>query len=130
MKKEEALEFDCRVTVSEERIQDLICCAMEGGIGYWATIVAYENPDGVEVEYRHNELPMTARGAVILTEDNDGPLEGQDRWRFDRAAVTRGLTLLASKHPAQWAEFMDENEDAETGDAFVQLALFGELVYG
>lgn len=118
------------IEISDERIGDLLCCAMEGGIGYWATIIDYENPDEVKVEFAHNELPLTERGAVVLTESNDGPLDDQPRWRLDRAAVERGLRLLAEKYPGHWAEFLTENEDADTGDVFVQLAVLGELVYG
>jgi hypothetical protein len=120
------------VEVSDERIADLITSAMEGGTGYWCTIIDYENPDKEEVEFKHIELPLTTRGAVILRLDLEPVEEAGDenRWRLDRAAVERGLKLMAAKHPRHWADFISENDDATTADVFLQCALLGEVVYG
>jgi pimeloyl-ACP methyl ester carboxylesterase len=40
------------------------------------------------------------------------------------------LHLMPQVAPEHWADFLTENEDAETGDVFVQLCLLGEVVYG
>ena len=118
--------------IPQQRVEDLLCCAFEGGSGYWCCILDYENPDNVEVTYKHTQLPLTERGAVICVESNDFPPESEEnqRWRLDREAVARGLQLMAEKYPNHFGDFANENEDAITGDVFLQLALFGELVYG
>jgi hypothetical protein len=117
------------VEVSDERIADLLTTATEGACGYWCSVVRYENPDNETVEFKHVELPLTAKGAVICIESSDGPPEGPE-WRLDRAAVERGLRLMAEKEPRHWADFVSEQDDADTADAFLQLALLGEIVYG
>jgi hypothetical protein len=119
--------FGVNIEVSDERITDLICSGFEGGSGYWCRIERYENPDDESVEFKHNELPITARGAVICRSqlEDEAP-----ELRLDRAAVERGLRLLPEKCPAAWADFIAENEDATTGDCFIQLCLLGDVVYG
>lgn len=37
---------------------------------------------------------------------------------------------MAEKWPRHFGNFISENEDAETGDVFIQLALLGDIVYG
>ena len=49
---------------------------------------------------------------------------------FHRAALLKGLQLMAKDYPQQWADFMDDNDDANTGDVFVQLCCFGKTIYG
>ena len=118
------------VEVSDERISELLCCAFEGGAAYWCRIKRYENPDNVTCEYEHLDLPFTANGAVVCVESNDlQPLDELPEWRLDRAALDRGLKLLATKHPRHWADFFTERDDADTGDVFLQLCLLGEVVY-
>lgn len=118
------------VEVSDERLGDLLCCAFEGGTSYWCRIKRYENPDDVSVEYKHTELPLTKHGAVICIESSDLPDEELPEWRLDRAAVERGLKLLATEHPRHWGDFIAENDDADTADCFLQMCLLGEVVYG
>ena len=37
---------------------------------------------------------------------------------------------MAETHPRHFADFLAGNEDATTGDVLLQLAVFGELVFG
>jgi hypothetical protein len=129
--------------ITRQRMFDLICCGFEGGVGYWCQIMDYENPDQIKVTYKHNELPLTEKGAVLCQEFEDG-YGGQDDegyWlgedgnrlevlKLDQAAYKRGLEIMSEKYPRHFRNFLDENEDAETGDVFVQCALLGEIVYG
>lgn len=113
-----------------ERVRDLLTAALEGGVGYWATITGYEAPEGFcpfepdGVVYRHLDYPFWIGGAVLLRDRED------DRnLRLDRAAIEQGIALMASKEHRHFADFLDENEDAATGDAFLQLCLLGEIRY-
>jgi hypothetical protein len=160
------------VTVKQEiplkRIQDLLCCAFEGGSNYWYTIVEFVKPAELKVRteegeifrhldypvneggaeiYRHLDYPVNEGGAVVvgdreewypyrmekeraehLKESFDKP--EPKKYRLDLEAIDRGLQLMADKYPRHFADFVGENEDASTGDVFLQLCLFGELVYG
>lgn len=109
--------------------------------------------------YSHIEYPVNG-GALLLVEDNDELRDLEERWddredpeavdappadqslvdwlkandvevwRLDMDAIKRGCDVMSTKFPRHWANFIAENEDADTGDAFVQCCLFGDLVYG
>lgn len=34
------------------------------------------------------------------------------------------------KYPRHWADVLAENDDATTGDVFLQCCLFGECIFG
>ena len=50
--------------------------------------------------------------------------------KLDLDAMRHGLHLMSVKYPNHFADVMDENDDADTGDVFLQLSLYGEIVFG
>lgn len=136
-KESMSVNVTMEMSFTNDRIKDLICSGMEGGIAYWARISEYVDPpeapdlnklftrSGSKL-YKHNQYPLIPDAAVILedAETGEGP------WRFDLDAVKKGLQVMSQKYPKHFADFMEENEDADTGDAFIQCCLFGETVYG
>ena len=52
------------------------------------------------------------------------------KYNLDLKAVRKGLKLMKEQYPRHWADLVEENDDLITGDVFLQLAVFGELVYG
>ncbi len=112
--------YGCKI----ERLKDLLCCAFEGGTNYWIDRVEtppmHKRP--LEMEFWH-EAPIYDL-ALIIHHDRDqvATLNGH--------ALLRGLTVLKQKYPRHWHNFEIENEDAETGDVFVQCCIFGEIIYG
>ena len=114
--------------VDDQRVQDLLCCALEGGSNYWYVITAYNYPEGHtrgDFEFPHLELPF--RGGSLSIADRE---DGEHLGVLDREACERGLQVMAEKYPQHYADFISENEDADTGDVFLQCALLGEIVYG
>lgn len=111
--------------ISDQRVKDLLCCAFEGGSNYWYQIVEFVNPENLKVEFRHLDLPLISGCALIVSD-----AEESVRSQLDRSAIQFGLNLMSTRYPQHFASFLEENEDAETGDVFLQCCLFGELVYG
>lgn len=128
----EGITIDIPNRIPLTRIADLLCCGFEGGVGYWCQIVDYTVPAeprsvwGEDTIYKHVDYPLT--GGAVICRDAEGEEEGT--WTLDQAAIERGLKLMAEKAPRHWADFLAENEDADTGDCFIQMALLGEIVYG
>jgi hypothetical protein len=126
-----------KTEVPLDRVADLLCCAFEGGVGYWCEIQGYRKParpvahlspiGGKSHVYPHIDYPLCADGAVLCrdSEDDDAPV-----LVLDRAAIERGLAVMPLKAPRQWGRFLADDFDADTGDAFVQCCLLGALVYG
>jgi len=121
-------DFKVTSTVTERRVEDLLCCGMESGHYSDFRIIGYEPADiQNKCTYPHIEVPFK-EGGVILMKDKYG--DSHKIYRLDRAALQRGLHVLAEKSPRQMCEFMNENEDVITGTEFIQCALLGDIIYG
>jgi hypothetical protein len=44
--------------------------------------------------------------------------------------VQKGLELMRDEYPRHYADLVEEQDDAITGDVWLQLAVFGKLIYG
>ena len=143
--------FSARVVVPEKRVRDLLTTAIEGGSRHWAMIWRYEFAPGlayddfreggrmqVPDEYHHPAelIPFVPGCAVIIVDANEVHHSYEQlppdvaEWRLDREALFLGLQVMAEAHPRHMSDFMEENEDAETGDVFLQCCLLGGIVYG
>lgn len=126
--------FSPTLNVTKERVQDLICNALEGGSNYWYSIQKFVKPSKVEnpTGFRHLDYPVSEDGALEITVRDTG--EGDDMagkvFRLDQGACQRGLSIMAEKYPRHFSDFLSENDDADTGDVFLQCALFGDLIFG
>ena len=134
-------------TITKARVSDLLSTAFDGGAtAYWCRIYGYVEPavvvsfSGAREVYPYVDYPLTDDGAALVYEtsdDNDcrvtdGMIKrGEAKTiRLDLACVTRGLALMAEKAPSHFGDFLAGQEDASTGDVFLQLALLGEVKYG
>jgi len=134
--------FGAEHLIPAERVSDLLCCAFEGGSNYWygeADISKY--PDGFEsveelqgarkkagLEYYHwvQIIPCMEGGEITF-----GDLETENAvYTLNREAIERGLQLMLANHPKHYADWLAENDDAITGDVFLQLCVLGDVIYG
>jgi len=130
--------------ISDDRLRCLLCSALEGGSNYWYMHVRNEFPPGVTyadfreggrltlAEYWHplELIPFVEGCAIFITTEAAGDEGDTTERRLDRAALLRGIEIMAAKYPRHFANVVSENDDAETGDVFLQCCLFGEIVYG
>ena len=122
-------EVQIKVKISEERMKGLLCCAMEGGSNYWAEIVKYVIPkdaDTSTVEFKHIDIPFI-EGCGILIQDQFGDEEPK---LLNIDAMKKSLQIMGEKYKWHLDNFLKENDDAETGDVFLQCALYGDIIYG
>jgi hypothetical protein len=49
---------------------------------------------------------------------------------LDIKACLVGLSLMAEKYREDFADFLSQDDDANTSDIFLQLALYGEVIFG
>jgi hypothetical protein len=125
--------FSYSVNVPAQRMADLLTAAIEGGCSYWVNTV---RPLG-DLPAGHH---WYSSGAVLeldgwcFTASFDGPGDEEGSGASVKTVVasdlSRALSLMAEKEPSQLAAFMSEDEDAVTGDVFMQLLLMGDVVYG
>ncbi len=116
------------LNIPVQRVKDLLCNAIEGGSNYWVSTL--DRCGGItreQAEYRQ-DVPFVEGGWLELEEQEQS---GKTKtFRIDLAAITKGLVAMAEKYPRHFGDFIAENDDAETGDVFLQCICFGETIYG
>lgn len=129
------MKFSVNVDVDREKIEDLICSAFEGGSGYWCRIMDYEFPEDVEVsklDVPYVSLPFVSGGKVICRISCD-TLEDDSEFTslvLDLKSIDKGLELMAEKSPLHFFDVIVGNDDAMTGDIFLQYCLLGKIAFG
>lgn len=129
-----------RPSIDEDSIRGLLCCAFEGGSNYWIKSAEYHFADGLTLAdfgeggkmqgptYWHPlQLVPLVPGCSVTIHVKDEPAR---KVRLTRAKLVKGLDVMARVAPKHFADVIAGRDDADTGDAFLQCCLFGELVYG
>ena len=145
MDKSVSVAMTTQIQVPMKRVQDLIISAFECGSNYWYTGLHVDvYPPGKDskrdFEFWHAEVPFE-KGGVLAFEDVMEPILASDQktgmgadedrlYRLDLTKIEKGLGIFARTCPEQFASFLSEDDDAETGDCFLQCCIFGEVIYG
>lgn len=117
----------------DQMMSDLLCSAFEGGSNYWYRIDDMVYPEGktrADFKYTYLEVPLQGGSIKIKADDHENKKRADHLWILDREALDRGWQLMMSKQPRHYADAMTGNGDAITGDVFLQLCLFGEVIFG
>lgn len=108
-------------SVTDQFIDDTLCTALEGGINYWArSAVSSAMPD--DAEWTSDAL---SRGSDIDIVDDDG-----EHHTLTKAAFIKATRAFCKARKTTPARLEDDVPDAADADAIVQIALFGEVIYG
>lgn len=115
------MKIETTVEITDERLRDLIITGVEGGFGSWIQYETYkhsaDNIDDILVQGREN------------LEEDEGPGEYGPWVKLDKARFEWAMKEFAKQCPHQFNLFLNENEDAITGDCFMQIAVLGEVTY-
>jgi hypothetical protein len=135
--KKTSLDVQVKQRIPIERISDLLCSAFEGGSNYWYQIDEFVKPENFnnsdegDDKYRHLSYPINEGGKLIIsTDEGEMNKEGNDKHILNLESIKKGLQVMATKYPSHFNDFMQENDDACTGDVFLQCCLFGEVIFG
>ncbi len=133
----EELKFVVEVKrdLTYKRLADVLVGAFEGGSNYWIETADAIKPtkrifiyDDKEVWPRY-EHPFNPGGGVeIINSEEEAP---DNKKILNLEAIERGVKALADpKNARTLNDIVDENDDAGTSDCFLQLCLFGDVIYG
>lgn len=135
-----------KTNVSVERIKDMFCCAIEGGSNYWCSSI--DRMGGITQEQApfREDVPFVEGGWLRVIEHEAAmhksantpatrykeKIDGieYECYRLDLSAICKGIQTFAEKYPDAFMDLQNGNDDAETGDIFLQCCLFGEAIYG
>lgn len=136
--KKPVMTTQVKLDIELHKISCLLCNALEGGSNYWYTIkefikptiepiVAYSSFGDEDPEiFPHLDYPLNEGGALIIVDNEDDEKE----YRLDLEAIKKGIQIMSEKYPWHFSNFINETDDADTGDTFLQCCLFGEAIYG
>ena len=120
-----------RIEISDELIEHLLCGAFEGGITYWANNVSCEdNEDMKKVGgWKHEYLTKTKKKDAKLI------IHLTDCWEAEITKKSIIDALQPMDDPKNGCtkalgSLLNETYDADDCDIAVQMACFGEVVYG
>ena len=126
-----------------EHLVNLLSVATYGN--GWPLIMAYKSDRDAglfnDCECREDKWAkalMFGKGIVVCdlydddAEDFDGNGEFPEsaKHRITIADVEKGLKLMQEQYPRHYADLVEENDDAITGDVWLQLTVFGDVIYG
>lgn len=124
--KMKAFKVKTEAQIDPSMIENLITNALEGGSNYWYTI---ERRIGPKVGTYAYEQVMEGGGFIVSDSEEAGDAE-KKVGRLTRRTCVKAMRLMAKHHPHHLSNLIHENDDAETADVFLQLAVLGEVVYG
>tara|TARA_B100000073_G_C23517063_1_gene486262 strand:+ start:190 stop:594 length:405 start_codon:yes stop_codon:yes gene_type:complete len=119
--------------ISVEQIRGLLCCALEGGVNYWADYkVGFspsekdldDEPGGVWKGLHHYWIEHPKYMLVVTNR-----IAGIEH-KINYSRLKLGVIDLAKKYPNHIVSILNEGTDAEVGDAFLQCCLLGDIYYG
>lgn len=109
------------VKVQPHTVYDLL---IDGDWHYWVETVRWRT--GYSAADDADILTEAAKGEAVWFY-----VDTQLRpFQLDGTKIQRGLELMARDYPHHWHDVVTQNQDAITGDVFLQLCLFGEVRYG
>jgi hypothetical protein len=126
------------VKVSDEIVSNLFTCAVEGGSDYWCGKIRCLHEDDKKKSYDEYMVNGFKAWMIEPHETMKNP-EPFTELEIDKRVYTctvddikEAVKLMVEKYPeTHWLNMMSETAmDAETGDVFLQLCLFKEVVYG
>lgn len=124
------------VEVPMKCIENLLVSALEGGANYWYEISNKRKPKKYTFRtsetkiYPHIDYPLNPGGALMIKQhvDPDGP----GARILDLTTIARGLQAMADSplYKHHFSDILREDTDSTTGDVFLQLALYGDVLFG
>lgn len=122
-------------------LSNLLCSGLETRTYSSVVICGYVEPKELKFRsdpkeiYPHLDYPMNSGGVVQCYdkyeyEEHYGAKSKLHVYNLDYTSLRIGLARLSLDYPHIFADWLNDRDDALTGDALVQCALFGGLVYG
>lgn len=123
------------ITISNQRREDMIVGALEGGSNYWYFLpdTAVKAIKDATPEMKKEPLSIRMwkaidKGATIQIFDADN--ESEKLGEINLSSVEKGEQIMADQHPYHFANLISENDDATTADVWFQCCVLSEVVYG
>lgn len=112
------------ISIDTQSLSDLLCNAIEGGSNYWCKSI--DRVGDSPAEYRH-EHPFYEGCSLLVVPSEETE---KNEYIVDIQAIRKAVQIMANSYPIAFNDLLNDNADAETGDIFLQLCCFGEVIFG
>ena len=125
-------EINYKRKLTLEDMDNLLVTALEGGIGYWATIDKnnVETPENFkrnkEIDYEF--LDKVYQGSSLDVYDAENPDEKFGSLTLE--TIRKGISIIEKDHIEIVAGILQEEYDANEADIFFQCCILGEVTFG
>ncbi len=111
--------------VKASTIVGLLICAFEGGSNYWYDdLKLLERSSKAEVPSERFYEDMITHGFSIQDKVT------KEAYIIRQDNLVEGIVLMATQHPKHFMDAQNENDDAITGDVYLQLVVHRKVIYG
>ena len=119
-------------TTDHEHLADLLSVATYGND--WPLVKAFKSDaeKGIFDAFDCREDKWAdglLKGKGIMVYDLYEEDDDKAKHHLTLADVKDGLRLMRDRYPRHWADLVEGDDDLTTGDVWLQLATFGELIY-
>lgn len=122
---------------SKQILSDLIVTALEGGSNFWYLIKDEADAEIRKYKDSNNLHNNCFSEWVFVALENGAKIQIHDIEDEENLLGTltieslhKATRLISEKYPAEYANMLEEDYDADSADIFFQLAVMGEVVYG
>ena len=131
--REHEIMVKVSVYLTDEDVADLMCTAIEGGIGYWACL---DNTGDAFINAPKEEPVSETAAKIILNGGGVTFLEDEDRsqsWTLTLEKLLNGVKMFIEEDNrigcVEGTRVEMAYIDANDADSIIQYALFGEQIY-
>lgn len=125
----EPIKVKVEHTVSPQLLSDVLSAAFEGGSNYWLNGVKVLRTPPAGADYLFLADYPRLGGSLDLVVDEPDTLDRRPL-EIDAERLAIALQLLAEQFPSLAVDLVAEDYDAACADVFLQLAAFGEVIFG
>lgn len=135
MTETKVIKIQVPVSIPTEDVCSMIINAVEGGSNYWGRISIIDANGKKHGGLAKFPLDFIGHLKLVIEEfgDESEPFATHEiDLMGDQAVETvqKALLLMAEKQPRHFQELLEQGDDVETADVFLQLAAMGEVKYG
>lgn len=135
------MKIEIKVNVTSTILNNVLCCALEGGSNYWYAINEVDRGHFIKGDpfvdnlTRSFELDPKYELTIYDLESIDYE-DDEDEGTMDKlgtltlASMAEALSFMAEYYPEQFGRIMDMSCDADDADIFFQCAVMGEITFG
>jgi hypothetical protein len=129
------LEIKRDIEITEENLTSILACALEGGSNYWYFI------GDMDESLFERGVPLVDNIVKSLFEIEGYKVpfyDGAEEYEFEDMeylgdltleSIKEGIQLMAKDYAHLFNEFIEGDEDANTGDVWLQLCVMKDVVY-